>query len=164
MVVYWGIYPYYTGLLFTPSLNNTLSLLITQVIDMTKSGADRAAKYAAKYDPTVVSARYTATKDAAVVSATTHQTAMGDLALSVRGILNAAGIAPINTVRFIGYANKLYGLSLKFQGVTGRNEAIANTTDWISKITGSAADKLVLAQIWNLFSAEFGTSPSPFPA
>jgi len=140
------------------------SQTLGEKIKMTKSGTDRAAKYAAKFDPTVVSARYTSGKDAAVASATIHQNAMADLALSVRGLLNAAGIAPINSVRFLGYANKLYGLSLKFRGVTGTNEAIQVTAAWITKITATTPDKVVLAQIWNLFSAEFGTAPSPFPA
>ena len=131
---------------------------------MVKSGADRAAKYAAKFDPTVVSARYTATKDAAVISATAHQTAMGELSLAVRGVLNTAGIAPIRSMLFTGYANKLYGITNKFQGLTGTNIAIEATEDWISKIAATAGDKVVLAQIWNLFSDTIGTAPSPFPS
>ena len=131
---------------------------------MPKSGTDRAAKYAAKFDATVISARYTAGQDTAIAKATIHQNAMGDLALQVRGILNAAGIAPINSVRFIGYANKLYSLSLKFAGVTGTNEAVQISDAWVSKIAASAGDKIVMAQIWNLFVDQIGTAPSPFPS
>lgn len=131
---------------------------------MVKTGEDRAAKYAAKNDATVLSARATAGKTLTDASAAVHQQAMGTLAGQVRGILNAAGIAPINSVRFLGYANKLYGLTRKFSGVTGTNEAIAVSTAWITKITASVADKEVLMQIWNLFSDFIGAAPSPFPA
>lgn len=131
---------------------------------MVSSGQDRADKYASKFDPTVVSSRYTAGKDAATRKAQEHQIAMGTLATQVRGILDAAGVAPINSIRFIGYANKLYSISLKFGGVTGKNEAIEASTAWITKIAATTADKTVLSQIWNLFSDSFGQAPSPFPA
>jgi len=131
---------------------------------MVKSGTDRAAKYAAKNDATVLSARATAGKTMTDASASVHQNAMGDLALSVRGIMNTAGIKPINSVRFIGYANKLYGLTNKFSGLTATNQAVEVTTSWISNIDASVPDKHVLSQIWNLFSADLGTAPSPFPS
>ena len=131
---------------------------------MVKSGTDRAAKYAAKYDPTVVSTRYTATKDMAVAAQNVHQAALGTLAGQVRGIMNSAGVAPINSVRFIAYGNKLYGIANKFQGVTGTSEATAASIAWVAKIAATKFDKAVMIQIWNLFSSQFGNAPSPFPS
>lgn len=131
---------------------------------MTKSGVDRAAKYAAKNDATVIAARATAGKLLTDASAAVHQNAMGDLAYDVRGIMNTAGIKPINSVRFIGYANKLYGLTNKFEGATATAEAIEASEAWVTKIGAVVADKTVMAQIWNLFIAQLGTAPSPFPS
>ncbi len=131
---------------------------------MVKTASERAAKYAAKFDPTVVSARYTATQEGAVAAATAKQNEMAVIAGDVRGILNAAGVKPINSVRFIGYANKLYGMTSKFSGATATAEAVEISNSWITKIDATAGDKVVMAQIWNLFSSAIGTAPSPFPS
>jgi hypothetical protein len=131
---------------------------------MTKSGADRAAKYAAKNDATVLSSRATAGKTATDAAASAHQIAMGDLAFDVRGIMNTAGIKPIKSVLFIGYANKLYGLVKKFEGLTATNEAVEVSDAWVIKIDAGQPEKDVMYQIWNLFSAQLGTAPTPFPS
>lgn len=131
---------------------------------MVKDGQARADKYAAKNDATVISSRATAGKTLTDAAASVHQIAMGSLADFIRGILNTAGIPLINSVRFLGYANKLYGLSLKASGATGVLECTAVSKAWVAKITATAPEKVVLGQIWNHFSANFGTVPSPFPA
>lgn len=131
---------------------------------MPQSASDRLAKYTSKFDSTVVSARYTAGKDNAVSRATVHQNAMADLAVSLRGILNTAGVKAINTVRFLGYANKLYKLTRTFTGATGIAEAIDASNAWVDKIDATAGDKIVMESIWNLFNAEIGAPPSPFPS
>lgn len=133
-------------------------------VKMVQSGADRAAKAAAKNDPTVIGSRATSVKSIADSKAAVHQNAMGTLAEDVRGVLNAAGVKPINSVKFIGYANKLYGLTNKFSGLTATNEAVEISDAWVTKIDATVPDKEVMKQIWNLFSAYIGTAPSPFPS
>lgn len=123
---------------------------------MTKDGQLRANKYAAKYDPTVVGQRYTATKDAAVLAAGGHQIAMGELAGHVRDFLNTAGVPPIQTVIYLSYANKLYGICNKFKELTAINEATVAQ----QKACDNGADPVVTAQIWGLF-ATLGEAPSP---
>ena len=128
-----------------------------------KNGQDIADKYASKYDPTVVSQRYTNGKTAACAAMAEHAIAQADIAASVRGILNTAGVPLINTVRFSGYASKLYSLTNKCSGLTATNEAVNISSGWVDKIVASAGDKVVMQAIWNLFSSDLGAAPSPFP-
>ena len=131
---------------------------------MPKTGTQRSDKYTAKYDPTVVSARYTATKDAAVASVVSHSAALALLALAVRGYLNGAGILPINSVRFIGFGNKLYGMTQKIGGAAATAQAELMAKAWVDQIDATAGDKIVLTEIWNYFSSVIGVCPSPFPS
>ena len=131
---------------------------------MPKTGTQRSDKYAAKYDPTVVSARYTATKDAAVASVVSHSAALALLALAVRGYMNTAGVLPINSVRFIGFGNKLYGLTNKIGGAAATAQATLMAAAWVDQIAATDPDKVILTEIWNYFSAVIGVCPSPFPS
>ena len=131
---------------------------------MVKTGTQRSDKYTAKYDPTVVSARYTATKDAAVASVVSHSAALSLLALAVRGYMNGAGVLPINSVRFIGFGNKLYGLTQKIGGAAAAAQAELMAKAWVDMIAATAPDKIILTEIWNYFSSVLGDCPSPFPS
>jgi len=123
---------------------------------MTKDSQTRADKYAAKYDAAVVGARFTATPDSVKLLAATHQKAMGDLALSVRGFMNTAGIKPIMSVLYTSFANKVYGICNKFAELTAINEA----TDAMVKALDNGANYDVLVSIWGLFS-NLGIAPCP---
>jgi hypothetical protein len=144
---------------------------------MVKSGDETTAKYAAKFDPTVVSARYTAGKDAAIVAQAVHGKAMAIKALAVRGLLNTAGVLPMRSMNFIGFSNKLYGICNKFTGASAIGQATIAALEWMQKM-GMAlvagvptipavvapqiyTDAVVLGQVWSLYSSVLGAVPSP---
>lgn len=142
---------------------------------MPKSGTDRAAKYAAKFDPTVIGARATAMQSIAIANATVHQNAMGDLAGQIRTLLNAGAIPPIHSIIYISFGNKLYGIVNKFgsagvsavavaQATTALKTAADNAGNAVGVSTSSFASKMtVLTGIWNNFPT-LGVPPSPLPS
>ena len=132
---------------------------------MTKTGAERSDKYSAKFDATIIGARYTATAEIAKSKQVAMQSALATINSGVRGILNEKGTFPIQTVQYQAFANKLFGICNKFAGMmtvhTLSNTAIAQAgleyTKW--KAYGSTA--VILQDIWDLFSDMLGTAPSP---
>lgn len=132
---------------------------------MPTSEEDRKAKYLAKFDPTVIGARATAMATLAVSKANVHITAMSAYAATLRGILNAAGVLPMDSVKYLSFSNKLYSLTVKSGGagisLTATNQATLEGKRWN---TDYGADPDVLTQVWNMYQAVLGTCPSPFPS
>jgi hypothetical protein len=128
---------------------------------MTKSGEDRAKKYAAKFDADVVRSRYAATKDMAILAQNTLQIALGDLAKDVRGILNDHSIPTIFTVPYMAFANKLYAIKRRF----GTEVYCSNARDeaWLAICKWYTIGCLPspLQDIWTKFAAVLGAAPSP---
>jgi hypothetical protein len=124
---------------------------------MPKKGEDRAAKYSAKFDAEVVRSRYAATSDIAKAAQQTQQRALGDLATAVRNTLNDAGVPAIYTAAFLSFANKLYGITKKFDKDVAVYEANLEYTKWANITSPIDTDHAVLKQIWNLFSDKLGT-------
>ena len=132
---------------------------------MTKSGAERSDKYSAKFDATVIGARYTATSEIAKTKQIAMQGALATINSGVRSILNEAGTFPIQTVQYQAFANKLFGICNKFAGMMGvhtlSNTAIAQATLERTKWLAYGSLKANLDNIWDLFSDMLGTCPSP---
>jgi hypothetical protein len=136
---------------------------------LVKSSTDRTDKYAAKYDATVIQNRYTATAVLAKAKAALMQAALQGINSSVRGILSAAGILPINTVLYQAFGMKLFGICVKFGNYMGVHslDASARAQALISVhtfVVGYSGSPPVLASIWNTFSDILGAAPSPFTA
>jgi hypothetical protein len=123
---------------------------------MPKGGADRAAKYAAKFDAEVVRSRYTATSEIAKAAQQTKQKELADLAIAVRNTLNAAGIPSIFTAAFLSFANKLYGITQRFKSDVAVYQANLEYAKWANMTSPIDTDHAVLKQIWNLFSDQLG--------
>jgi hypothetical protein len=135
------------------------------VIEMVKQGTDRSAKYDAKFDPTVIQARYTATSEIAKAKQLTMQQLLATKNGNVRSILNEAGIFPIQTVQYQAFGNKLFGVCNRFAGLT-TTPTLSNTaraqaqTDYVTwKAYG--ASPTVLQAIWALYADMIGSAPSP---
>jgi hypothetical protein len=120
--------------------------------------SSRSDKYTAKFDPTVIQSRYTATKAMAIAKSAVHQDAMAIKATAVQAILNEAGIIPIERMAYQAFSNKLYGICNKFGGATAIAQAKLELERWV---TGYSKDVNVCKSIWAIYSAVLGTAPSP---
>jgi hypothetical protein len=132
---------------------------------MTKTGAERSDKYSAKFDATVIGARYTATAEIAKAKQVAMQAALATINSGVRSILNEEGVFPIQTVQYQAFANKLFGICNKFAGMMTvhvlSNTAIAQAETEYTKWKAYGSTSTVLQAIWDLFSDMLGTAPSP---
>jgi DUF2075 family protein len=124
---------------------------------MPKSGEDRAAKYAAKFDAEVIRSRYAATSTIAKTAQETKQRELATIATDVRNILNTEGIPAIYTAAFLSFANKLYGIVNKFERDAAVYQANLEYTKWAHMVSPIDADASVLKQVWNIFSDKLGT-------
>lgn len=134
-------------------------------IEMTKTGSDRSAKYDAKFDATVIQARYTATSTIAKASQAIMQQLLATKNGNVRAILNAAGIYPIQTVQYQAFCNKLFGVCNRFAGLTTTPilspTAIAQAQCDYVTFKAYGASPAVLRSIWALYADMIGSAPSP---
>ncbi|MEM1589333.1 MAG: hypothetical protein QW175_02800 [Candidatus Bathyarchaeia archaeon] len=120
---------------------------------MVVSGELRYRKYQAKFDPAVVSARYTAVKEIANEQQAARQAELADLMNDVRGILNSYGVSSLMTVLYTSFANKIYGINRRFTDPVRQTEAHAAAQLWVSR----GANREILNNILGLF----GISPLP---
>jgi hypothetical protein len=124
---------------------------------MPKSGEDRAAKYGVKFDAEVVRSRYAATSSIAKTAQETKQRQLADVATNVRNILNGAGIPAVYTAAFLSFANKLYGITQKFDKDVAVYQANLEYMKWANMVSPIDPDASVLKEIWNIFSDKLGT-------
>jgi hypothetical protein len=124
---------------------------------MPKSGEDRAAKYGVKFDAEVVRSRYAATSSIAKTAQETKQRQLADVATNVRNILNGAGIPAVFTAAFLSFANKLYGITQKFDKDVAVYQANLEYMKWANMVSPIDPDASVLKEIWNIFSDKLGT-------
>lgn len=132
---------------------------------MVKQGTDRSAKYDAKFDATVIQARYTATAAIAKAAQVTMQQLLATKNGNVRAILNEAGVFPIQTVQYQAFSNKLFGICNRFAGLTTTpslsNTAIAQANAEYIKWKAYGSTPAVLQDIWALYADMIGSAPSP---
>jgi hypothetical protein len=124
---------------------------------MPKSGEERAAKYGAKFDAEVVRSRYAATSSMAKTAQETKQRQLADVATNVRNILNGAGIPAVFTAAFLSFANKLYGITQKFDKDVAVYQANLEYMKWANMTSPIDPDASVLKEIWNIFADKLGT-------
>ena len=124
---------------------------------MPKSGEDRAAKYGVKFDAEVVRSRYAATSSIAKTAQETKQRQLADVATNVRNILNGTGIPAVYTAAFLSFANKLYGITQKFDKDVAVYQANLEYMKWTNMVSPIDPDASVLKEIWNIFSDKLGT-------
>jgi hypothetical protein len=135
------------------------------VIKMVKQGTDRSAKYDAKFDATVIQARYTATSAIAKAGQVIMQQLLATKNGNVRSILNEAGVFPIQTVQYQAFSNKLFGICNRFAGLTTTptlsNTAIAQANAEYIKWKAYGSVAAILQDIWTLYADMIGSAPSP---
>jgi hypothetical protein len=127
---------------------------------MVKTGTQRSDKYNAKFDATVIGARYTATRDIAVAGQLDQQGKLALVADAVRTALNDAGIPAMFTMPYMAFGNKLYAIARKFGGTGITQNAVDEA--WIALCHWYSLGCLPspLQQIWGHFPT-LGTAPSP---
>jgi len=132
---------------------------------MVKTGTERSDKYGAKFDATVVQARYTATAEMAKAKQVAMQQALAQKNGNVRAILNEAGVFPIVTIQYQAFSNKLFGICNRFAGLMTTpslsNTAIAQANAEYVKWKAYGSTAAVLQDIWALYSDMIGSAPSP---
>jgi len=114
---------------------------------MVREASIRIRKYTGKFDPTVVSARFTAMKDIAVEQI---QVKFGDLAgleTTVKTAISDKVANPMELVQYLAFARELWKLTAKHSGQILVNEVNIAKAKWLSR--GLKAE--VLDIIVNLF-------------
>jgi hypothetical protein len=128
---------------------------------MVKSGSERSDKYGAKFDATVIQARYTATAVAAKAAQVTQQQNLAGVAQQVRTALNVWKVPAIFTVPYMAFGNKLYAICRKFGSATflqaARDEAWIAICHWYT--IGCLPSPL--KDIWTNNATILGAAPSP---
>lgn len=116
---------------------------------MPKTGAQRAAAYAAKIDPDVMRSRIAARRTDMIEAQQSEQTNLANLYLQIRSILRNAGISSIFNALYNGFAGQCYGLQKKFEygTTTLATEIGIAKASWTTR--GLVAD--VLHEIGTLF-------------
>jgi len=114
---------------------------------MAKSAEYRARKYAAKFDPTVVSSRFTAVKDLSVEQTNAAQSALHAVEDQVRSILSAHALPTWQNIPYLNAARAMFRKSRNFSGPTLENEILAIIEGWASK----GLNRDILAEIASIF-------------
>jgi hypothetical protein len=135
-------------------------------VESMKEGIDRSKKYAAKFDATVIQARYTATAQMAKDGQALQQVNLAQVAKDVRAALNAAEVPAMFTIPYMAFGNKLYAICKKFN--TALPCAVAREEAWkaICQWYTLGCFPSPLQDIWNTHATILGAAPSPiqFPA
>jgi hypothetical protein len=114
---------------------------------MAISAVRRAAAYAAKLDPTVVSTRLTARKSEMISEAGGAAANMADIEAKCRAVLGGAGSAvPVLLVgMYLSYAKKLSKVVAAHSGKTAAAEAQILKTAWTSRgLTSAVLNSIAL--------------------
>jgi len=109
-----------------------------------RRGSDRVAKYAAKFVPETVAARFTQVRDVAIARAQEGLTMWSAIQELVRPILDKYGVAGPQRAVYIGYANKLAKHAFRQAGEAGVKIAEALKQYYV---TAFNADPVILTEI-----------------
>jgi hypothetical protein len=115
--------------------------------NMVKSAEYRFRKYGAKFDPTVVSARFTALKDIAVEQTQSQQATLKALEDEIKKILSSHALPTWHNIPYLNAGRAMYRKSRSFTGPTFENEVLAIIEGWASK----GLDRDILVEIAGLF-------------
>jgi hypothetical protein len=100
---------------------------------MAKTAEQRAKKFEVKFEPDVVRSRFAATKDLAVTQQQARQAELTELRNTVRQILDANGVPSLQTVLYLSFANRIYGLKRTYGGKTLEIEVAGARSLWVSR-------------------------------
>jgi hypothetical protein len=114
---------------------------------MVRSGELRARKFEKKFDPTVVSARFTNVKDLSVELQNAKQAELVSYEDQVRSIVGAAGIPTWQNVGYLVAMRRMYKKWSNFYGAQLENEILNIWADECAK----GKDPTILAKIAALF-------------
>jgi len=125
---------------------------------MVVSAAERIRKYKSKFDPTVVSARFTGVKDLAEAKVEVKQAELAQIRDDVRAILNSHNIAPLWSGIFQAFSNRLYGLTQSGGSIESLQPvAQAEASAWLNTLPTQEQAKSVINDILTYY----GFSPLP---
>ena len=82
-----------------------------------RTGQDRHAKWKAKYNPTVISTRYTDVQQVAEARAQNGLQIYADLDVRVGGILDRHGITGTDRAKYLAFARKVQKIALRVSGM-----------------------------------------------
>ena len=113
---------------------------------MYKTGAQRFAKWSAKYVPDTVGARFGQVKDVAFQRAQEGLVAWEAIQSIVRPILDKYGVTATDRAKYIGFANKLYRHILRHGGESAKKVAEGLKAYYVTFLN---ADPVILDEIIN---------------
>jgi hypothetical protein len=114
---------------------------------MVKSADARIKKYTAKYDPTVVSARFTATKDLAVSEAGVRFAEAAQMEATVKMLIEDVIPSPTLIPNYLAFAREVFAKSHKYGGLVLWNEAQAAKAKWVARDLDSDVLDSILAAL-----------------
>lgn len=113
---------------------------------MVKAADARIAKYTAKYDATVVSSRFTATKDQAVREATVRFAEAAQMESTIKSLIEDVISTPTEIPNYLAAARQVMSKSHKYGGLVLWNEAQLVKTAWVARgLSGTVLDSILAA-------------------
>jgi hypothetical protein len=106
----------------------------------------RYQKWDVKFDPTVVSARFTAVKPVAEGNAQDGLIPFANLDFAIAGLLDTNGITGPDRAKYLGLARKLYKEALRVSGTALNKYALGLKQYWV---TTYGADPTICDKVIN---------------
>jgi hypothetical protein len=100
---------------------------------LVKAADNRIRKYTQKFDPTVISNRYTNLKDLAVAEFGVAAGEAAALEATVKQAIEAMVPSPTLLPGYLAFARQVAAKGRKYGGMTLYNEAMAVTTVWAAR-------------------------------
>jgi len=122
---------------------------------MVRPASVRIRKYSQKFDPTVVSARFTALRELAIEQFQTHAADLEGMETIVKATISDTVTNPMVVPQYLDFARELYRLTKTHSGQVLTNEAYAYRAKWIARgLTAAVLDEIL---------GIFGIPPPPPP-
>jgi len=100
---------------------------------MVRPAAYRIRKYEAKFDPTVVSARFTAIKDVAVEQFQVHAADLEGMENLVKNTIQDKISNPLDVPQYLDFARELYRLTKTHSGKVLASEVAIAKAKWTAR-------------------------------
>jgi hypothetical protein len=111
---------------------------------MVRAASVRIRKYTQKFDPTVVSARFTALKDLAVEQFQTHAADLEGMEVLVKTAISDRVANPLEVPQYLDFARELYRLTKTHSGKVLVAEANAMKAKWTARGLSPAILDLII--------------------